>query len=86
MQHELIGYLLQALEDDETAHVEHVLTTCVETQQQLEILARGLEPVSALGADVVVPVGLSVRTCQTIRAVVGKTQPVEPKPDPPPDK
>ena len=83
MQHELIGYLLQALEDDETAHVEHVLTTCVETQRQLEILARGLEPVSALGADVVVPVGLSVRTCQTIRAVACKALPVEPEPDTP---
>ena len=85
MQHELIGYLLQALEDDETAHVEHVLATCVETRRQLEMLSRGLEPVSALGADVVVPVGLSVRTCQTIRMVVGKTRPAEPDPDTPPE-
>jgi hypothetical protein len=85
MQHQLIGYLLQALDADEVADVERALSTCAETQRQMQILSRALEPLSALSDDIVIPVGLSVRTCECIRSIAATSQPAAPEPDASPE-
>ena len=69
MQDKLIGYLLGALEVEETTSVEGVLDVDLEARRQLEILRSGLVPFSGDCKHVEAPGGLATRTCQRIREV-----------------
>lgn len=69
MQDKLIGYLLGALEVDETTHIEHVLRAESEARRQLEVLRMGLAPLEGDCKHVAAPSGLAARTCQRIRDV-----------------
>jgi hypothetical protein len=69
MQDKLLGYLLGALEIDETLLVEQSLAQDAEARSQLEILRLALSPLETVRCDVEAPAGLAIRTCQCIREV-----------------
>lgn len=69
MQDKLIGYLLGALEVEETTCVEDVLQANTEARRQLEVLRIGLVPFDGDREDVDAPARLAIRTCQRIREV-----------------
>src|SRR5215813_3245495 len=58
----LIGYLLQALDDDTTAMTEARLEVDAEARWRLEQLRSALEPLAGDKGDDPVPPGLAVRT------------------------
>ncbi|MBI1902500.1 MAG: hypothetical protein HYS13_15475 [Planctomycetia bacterium] len=67
MQDKLLGYLLGALEGEETAFVEQALTSDGETRRQLDVWRLALVPLQSLPRQVDAPAGLTRRTCQRIR-------------------
>jgi anti-sigma-K factor RskA len=69
MQDKIIGYLLGALEVEETTYVEEVLKTDTEARRQLEVLRIGLVPFEGDREHVEAPARLAIRTCQRIREV-----------------
>lgn len=66
MREELLGYLLNALEPFERAHAEEELATNPQSQRELAILSRGLEPLAAGRGDYEPPRGLAERTCEFV--------------------
>lgn len=69
MHDKLIGYLLDALEAEETISVQRILEVDTEAQRKLGTLRTALEPLEADRRHVEAPSQLAVRTCQRIRAV-----------------
>ncbi len=67
MHLELVGYLLDALEEEEVRHVEQTLQTSVTVRQCVEVLRLALVPLEADREHVTPPVGLAARTCRRIR-------------------
>ncbi len=66
MREELLGYLLDALEPHERAHVETKLANSPELQGELAILSRALEPLVGGGGHHDPPGGLAERCCQYV--------------------
>jgi hypothetical protein len=66
MHAKLIGYLLGALEVEETAYLEEALEADAEARGQLELLRLGLIPLEGDRRQVEAPVGLATGTCQQI--------------------
>jgi len=67
MHMELVGYLLDALEEEEVRHVEQTLQTSMTIRQRLEVLRLALFPLEADREHVSPPAGLAARTCKRIR-------------------
>ena len=67
MHTRLIGYLLGALDREETVRVEKLLQTSGEARQQLEVMRLGMIPLEADREYVEPPIELVARTCQQIR-------------------
>jgi hypothetical protein len=66
MRDQLIGYLLDALEPSEHELVEARLSHDPQLRRDLQLAARGLEPLAADKAHYEAPVGLAERTCQFV--------------------
>ena len=66
MHDKLIGYMLGALEVEETIYVEQILDVDSEARRQFEVLQTGLAPLQADRKHVEAPARLAVRTCQRI--------------------
>jgi hypothetical protein len=69
MKEQLLGYLLGALEVEETVFVEQSLVGDAEAQGHLELLRLALAPLEPLRQEVNAPEGLASRTCQRVREV-----------------
>lgn len=67
MQAYLLGYLLGALDVDETAIVEHLLAIDDELRRQLKVLRFAFTPLESGRQQIDVPENLAVRTCRLIR-------------------
>jgi len=66
VQEQLLGHLLDALDDDEQQVVESRLESDPQLRHQWELLRRRLEPLEVLRADFDPPAGLAERTCQLV--------------------
>ncbi len=62
MKDNLVGYLLNSLDDEEHQAVEAYVTLDPEAKRDLELLRRGLTPLAADAGDIEPPPGLAVRT------------------------
>lgn len=69
MQDKLLGYLLGALDSDETTHVEQTLVRDEAVGCRLAVLRRALLPLQCAPEPTSPPAGLAERTCQRIREV-----------------
>lgn len=69
MHDQLIGYLLEALEAEETVCLERILEVDIEARRNLDTLRTALEPLQGDRKHVEAPATLAVRTCQRIRQV-----------------
>ena len=67
MQSEIIGYLLNALEEDEVRAVEELLAESDAVRQQVELLRLALLPLGSDNRHEEPPRGLGVRTCMLVR-------------------
>lgn len=67
MQATLLGYLLNALEEEELRCVEEMLAANEEARRQLEILRFGLTPLGRNTNPEEPPHGLGIRTCELLR-------------------
>ena len=70
----LLGYLLGALEPDETAKVEAELHTDTVLRDDLDAISRDISPINAIADDYEPPVGLAMRTCKNLWAAVDSAQ------------
>jgi hypothetical protein len=64
---QLLGHLLNALDEDEQAAVCSQLESDPEYRKELSLLSRQLEPLKALKVEYSPPVGLAERTCRFVR-------------------
>ncbi len=69
MQTTLLGYLLDALDEEDIRRVEELANTDVTIQQQLDQLSLALLPLGNREQHDEPPPGLAVRTCELIRIV-----------------
>ena len=60
---QLLGYLLDALEDNEQADIEKILNDDAELQRELAVLNRALSPLDASRREFSPPPGLVAKTC-----------------------
>jgi len=67
MQDNLVGYLLDALNVEETTLVERLLATDDKVLVQLETLRLALAPLETDREQVDAPQGLAARTCRKVR-------------------
>ena len=67
MQAELLGYLLNALEEEETRCVEEMLAASEVAREQLELLRFALLPLGSNERHDDPPRDLATRTCQLVR-------------------
>lgn len=77
MQSQLIGYLLNALEDEEARRIEEALATNEAVRRQLELLRFSLLPLGSAQHETP-PRNLAARTCQRVR-MMRRTQPPQGK-------
>ena len=68
MRHDLVGYILEALDEAEHAAVAELLEASAEATRQLELLRRSFRPLEAGLHDCDLPCDLAARTCELIRA------------------
>jgi hypothetical protein len=68
MRHDLVGYILEALDETEHATVTQLLETSAEATRQIELLRRSFRPLEAGLHDCDLPCDLAARTCERIRA------------------
>ena len=82
-QEQLLGYLLDALEDDEREQLQQELANDPYLRQQLETLRAALQPMEPTREPLDPPPGLAHRTCQFVaaQAAVAKA-PQDPRPAP----
>jgi hypothetical protein len=66
MREALVGYLLDALDADERAKLEHRLRQDPQLQHELELLYESLEPLRADEGNHAPPPGLAARTCALV--------------------
>ena len=69
MHDNLLGYLLGALDSEETAHIEQTLISDEAISSRLALLRRALQPLECAPEPTDPPEGLAERTCQRIRDV-----------------
>ncbi len=69
MQARLLGYLLNALEEEELRCVEEILAASEEAQRQLAILRFALTPLGGDSTHEEPPDDLGVRTCKLLREI-----------------
>ena len=67
MQAKLLGYLLNALDEEEVRCVEELLVASEAAQRQLEILRFALRPLGSNQRHDEPPHDLAARTCQLVR-------------------
>ena len=67
MQAKLLGYLLNALEEEETRFVEEMLAANEDARRQLEILRGALTPLGGDPTPEEPPHDLGIRTCMWLR-------------------
>jgi anti-sigma-K factor RskA len=67
MQAELIGYLLNALEEEELRCVEEMLAADKAARRQLELLRLALLPLGSNQPHAEPPQDLAARTCKFVR-------------------
>ncbi len=67
MQAKLLGYLLNALEEEEARCVEELLAADEAARQQLELLRHALLPLGSNQSHDEPPQDLAVRTCRLLR-------------------
>ena len=79
MRVDLLGYLLDALDDAEREHVEQALRTDPELQRRLEDLQEQLLLLAEDADDVPPPPGLAERTCAQAAAWDDASEPVHPR-------
>jgi hypothetical protein len=72
-QEQLLGYLLDALEDDERQQLHNDLARDPQLRQQLESLRAVLGPMEPGREPLEAPPGLARRTCQHVAAQVSVT-------------
>ncbi|MHB8900092.1 MAG: hypothetical protein ACYC6Y_15190 [Thermoguttaceae bacterium] len=65
-QAQLLGYLLDALEDEERRQVQQDLANNSDLRQQLEALRALLAPMEAFREPIDPPLGLAARTCRCV--------------------
>lgn len=63
---QLLGYLLDALEDDEQTDIEKILNDDAELQREMAVLNRALSPLDASRREFSPPPGLAARTCVSV--------------------
>ncbi len=68
IREQLLGYLLDALDDDERIEVEQQLAANPELHDELESLALTLEPLADTYEEFEPPAGLAKRTCSLVAA------------------
>ena len=66
LQEDLLGYLLNALDDERHAEIERQLDVDPEAREQLEILQRALAPLDATEQQYEPPSGLAEQTCRYV--------------------
>jgi hypothetical protein len=66
MRHELVGYMLGALDDAETRQVESTISRDTRLQEDLRLLKKSIEPLSVDGKFLDPPLGLAQRTCEYV--------------------
>ncbi|NLS93268.1 MAG: hypothetical protein GXX96_14020 [Planctomycetaceae bacterium] len=69
-QEQLLGYLLNALEDDERQQLEHELADDPELRRQMETMRVLLRPLEPSRESLEPPVGLAQRTCRYVAAQI----------------
>lgn len=69
MQTELVGYLLNALEEEEVRAVEEMLAVDEAARRQLDLLRFALLPLGRDTQHEEPPSGLAVRTCKALRQI-----------------
>ncbi len=69
-QEQLLGYLLDALEDDERRQIQEDLARDPQLREQLETLRMVLAPLEATGEPIDPPPGLARRTCGYVAAQI----------------
>lgn len=68
MEPDLLGYLVDGLDDDERDEIERTLRTSREAARQLEILRGVLSPLDDIRGVFDPPTGLAFRTCRRLHA------------------
>ena len=82
-QEQLLGYLLDALEDDERQQLQQELANDPYLRQQLKTLRAALQPMEPTREPVEPPPGLARRTCRLVAAhAAGPEGPEDPRPAP----
>ncbi|MEA1951697.1 MAG: hypothetical protein U9N87_09945, partial [Planctomycetota bacterium] len=76
---QLLGYLLDALDDNEQADIEKILDSDAELRRELAILNRSLAPLDAAPREFSAPPGLTSQTCAFVAASATAT--AEPPPE-----
>ncbi len=66
MRHELVGYMLGALDEAETQQVESRISQDTCLQEELRLLKKGVEPLRVDGQLLDPPLGLAQRTCEYV--------------------
>ncbi len=79
----LLGYLMNALDDDESAHVARNLLRSPELRAELADLQQEISPLNAVYESVEPPAHLARRTCDAIWAAVDHEDDVAPSIPPP---
>jgi prepilin-type processing-associated H-X9-DG protein len=80
MEDNLVGYLLNALDDGSRRDVEDYLQTHPEGRKQLGLLRQALEPLEADAEEINPPPGLAVRTLATVAEYCCRDLPRAPVP------
>src|SRR5438045_6870025 len=79
MDDQLVGYLLNALDDDARRQVETYLHASPDARRKLESLRPALSPLESDRADPAPPAGLAERTLARVSAVPRRRLPVAPR-------
>lgn len=82
IREQLLGYLLDALDDTESQEVERCLAGSPQLQHELESLRASLRPLAALNEEFQPPDGLAGRTCEMVAEHGGFCRPVPAAPLP----
>lgn len=76
-QEQLLGYLLDALEDDERQQLQQELANDPQLRQQLQTIRAALQPLESTREPVEPPPGLARRTCRYVAAEASGSEPTQ---------